>query len=295
MSRPRKPYGPNPPGRLHATMIKVLAAEMSDPGRLGRGKRYWADDAVIDLVIGHGVLTAEVQGSRAQPYVVTIRASEGDGVPSRRQVRVYCTCPDDEGPDSACKHAVATLFALSDEVAIDPDVVDRWRGLLDHHEPADDTSPPDDGDDEDDDRSGWASVTRLTPRPPRPWETARDDDDDDEDDDHDDDDDDWSDDGGDDDDHDDALSDLFPSGSRPNRVVPLRRPPNERPRPARPRQPPINTDPSVAQIESMLHTPNGFEAPTFPPPAPLSHPRLGDRMVNDVLTSALDEFDIEWS
>jgi len=100
MSKPRKPYGPNPPGRLAATMIKVLAAEMSDSGRLGRGKRYWNENAVIDLVIGHGVVTAEVQGSRSYPYVVTIGATPGEGVPTRRHVRVRCTCPDDDGFDS---------------------------------------------------------------------------------------------------------------------------------------------------------------------------------------------------
>ncbi|MCB0968785.1 MAG: hypothetical protein KDB37_18280, partial [Ilumatobacter sp.] len=72
MSRPRKPYGPNPPGRLLATMIKVLAAEMSDQNRLARGRRYYNEDAVIDIVIGHGSVTAEVRGSRYDPYVVTI-------------------------------------------------------------------------------------------------------------------------------------------------------------------------------------------------------------------------------
>lgn len=128
MSRPRKPYGPNPPGRLQATMVKVLAAELSDAGRLSRGKRYWADDAVIDIVIGHGAVTAEVQGGRSTPYVVTIEADGGAGVPARRELWVQCTCPDDDGSGrTACKHAVATLFALSDEIAIDPDVIDRWR------------------------------------------------------------------------------------------------------------------------------------------------------------------------
>lgn len=128
MSRPRKPYGPNPPGRLPATMIKVLAAELSDQGRLSRGKRYWADDAVIDIVIGHGAVTAEVQGGRPDPYVVTIEADGGTGVPSKREIWIGCTCPDDSGfGTDACKHAVAALFALSDEVAIDPTVLERWR------------------------------------------------------------------------------------------------------------------------------------------------------------------------
>ena len=128
MSTPRKPYGPNPPGRLFATMIKVLAAELSDQGRLARGKRYWADDAVVDIVVGHGAVTAEVQGGRAEPYVVTIEAAGGSGVPSKRELWVQCTCPDDAGTGTeACKHAVAAMFTLSDEVAIEPTLVDRWR------------------------------------------------------------------------------------------------------------------------------------------------------------------------
>ena len=39
MSRPRKPFGANHPGRLPATMVKVLAAEMSD-----------REQAVLDLM-----------------------------------------------------------------------------------------------------------------------------------------------------------------------------------------------------------------------------------------------------
>ena len=128
MSRPRKPYGPNPPGRLLGTMIKVLAAEMSDQGRLSRGKRYWNDDAVVDIVVGHGSVTGEVQGGRPEPYVVTVEADRGSGVPSKREVWAQCSCPDDTGTGvDLCKHAVAVLFALADEVSIEPELVDRWR------------------------------------------------------------------------------------------------------------------------------------------------------------------------
>ncbi|MEQ8440158.1 MAG: hypothetical protein RIB65_21915 [Ilumatobacter fluminis] len=128
MSKPRKPYGPNPPGRLHATMIKVLAAEMSDQQRLARGRRYYNEDAVIDIVIGHGSVTAEVRGSRYEPYVVTMEADGGSGVPRRSELWVSCSCPDDTGTGTdLCKHAVASMFALSDEIAIDPGLLDRWR------------------------------------------------------------------------------------------------------------------------------------------------------------------------
>ena len=108
-------------------MIKVLAAELSDQGRLSRGKRYWAEDAVVDIVVVHGAVTAVIQGSRPDPYVVTIEATQGTGVPSKREVWISCTCPDDGVETEACKHAVAALFALSDEVAIEPALIERWR------------------------------------------------------------------------------------------------------------------------------------------------------------------------
>lgn len=178
MSRPRKPYGPNPPGRLLGTMIKVLAAEMSDQGRLARGKRYWADDAVLDIVVGHGAVTAEIQGSRQQPYVVTIEADGGSGVPSKREVWSQCTCPDDTGTGAdLCKHAVAACFALADEVTIEPELVDRWRHTARRRrEPEPESAEvadlptasgptiDDDADDEDDDDGPDAEVIELRPR-----------------------------------------------------------------------------------------------------------------------------------
>ena len=183
MSRPRKPYGPNPPGRLLGTMIKVLAAEMSDQGRLIRGKRYWSEDAVVDIVVGHGAVTAEIQGSRPQPYVVTIEAASGTGVPGRRDIWAQCTCPDDTGTGAdLCKHAVAAMFALADEVSIEPDLVDRWRRSarrdgstvtrlhpsrgddVDHHDHDDRDDRDDDQDDGEGDDGEGAQVIELHPR-----------------------------------------------------------------------------------------------------------------------------------
>ncbi len=109
-------------------MVKVLAAELSDQSRLARGKRYWADNSVIDIVIGHGSVTAEVQGARPEPYVVTLETTPGRGVPAKRAIRAHCTCPDGIGSETlACKHVVAALFALADEVSIEPALLDRWR------------------------------------------------------------------------------------------------------------------------------------------------------------------------
>ena len=129
MSRPRKPFGSAHPGRLPATMIRVLAAEMSDPQRFRRGKRYAADDAVLDITIEPGIVTCEVQGSRATPYIASLEVRQGDGMPLRRDVSAHCSCPDDENFDRhACKHVVATMLTFGDELMLEPRLLDLWRG-----------------------------------------------------------------------------------------------------------------------------------------------------------------------
>ena len=128
MSRPRKPFGAQHPGRLPATMMKVLAAEMSDPGRLRRGKKYANDGSVLDITIEPGTVTCEIQGTRSTPYVATIDVTPGSGMPLRRHITVHCTCPDDDNWDNyACKHIVATMFALSNEFLLEPDLLEVWR------------------------------------------------------------------------------------------------------------------------------------------------------------------------
>jgi hypothetical protein len=129
VSRPRKPFGANHPGRLPATMMKVLAAEMSDPSRLRRGKQYAKDGSVLDIVIDPGTVTCEIQGSRSTPYIAVVAVTPGNGMPLRRDVKFTCTCPDnDNWDDYACKHVVATMFVLSDEFLLEPELLDVWRG-----------------------------------------------------------------------------------------------------------------------------------------------------------------------
>lgn len=152
MSRPRTPFGPERPGRMAATALRVLAAETSDPGRFARGKRYWSDRSVTDIVVGHGAVTAEVLGSRRTPYVVTIEARPGRGVPARSEVTIRCSCPDDDGwGRSACKHAVAALLTLGDELSIEPDLLARWRRTDTVSDDGDDDGGDDVGDELGDD------------------------------------------------------------------------------------------------------------------------------------------------
>ena len=151
MSRPRKPFGANHPGRLPATMMKVLAAEMSDPSRLRRGKQYAKDGSILDIIIEPGVVTCEVQGSRSDPYIASVSVTSGDGMPMRRDITTTCTCPDDDNWDGyACKHVVATMFALGDEFLVEPELLDVWRdrSAVTSHERS---GRNDDGDHDDDD------------------------------------------------------------------------------------------------------------------------------------------------
>ncbi|HUV18907.1 MAG TPA: SWIM zinc finger family protein [Ilumatobacteraceae bacterium] len=163
MSRPRKPFGANHPGRLPATMMKVLAAEMSDPSRLRRGKQYAKDGSVLDIVIDPGTVTCEIQGSRSTPYIAVVAVTPGNGMPLRRDVRYTCTCPDADNWDNyACKHVVATMFTLSDEFLLEPELLDLWRGRASEYEDHDDRH--DDRRDTDDDPQPVAAGSGRTGR-----------------------------------------------------------------------------------------------------------------------------------
>lgn len=147
--RPRHHATPDPAGRLPATVLRALAAELSDPGRFSRAKAYARDDAVIDLRVDPGVIAGEVQGSRADPYVARlyvepvdpdVRAAALDGratpmqlLPDRDELAVTCSCPDGDTSGLVCKHALATLLVFADEVNIEPALLTEWRsgGALD--------------------------------------------------------------------------------------------------------------------------------------------------------------------
>ncbi len=162
MTRPRKPFGSSHPGRLPATMMKVLAAEMTDPARLRRGKQYAKDGSVIDIVVDPGTVTCEIQGSRSLPYIAVLAVRPGDGMPLRRDVRTTCTCPDDENFDGhACKHVVAAMFTFSDELLLEPDLLDVWRGRADATDDDELDDEVDDGEFDDGDAGGG------TTSPPR--------------------------------------------------------------------------------------------------------------------------------
>ena len=144
MNRPRRSFG-NQPGQLVATMLRALAAEVSDPGRYSRAKAYARDGAVIEIDIRPEVVSGLVLGSRREPYEVLLTADPAPIdeieranpaqlgsltmlVPGRDELAVSCSCPDADGtPGLLCKHAIAVLLVLADEASIEPDLLVRWR------------------------------------------------------------------------------------------------------------------------------------------------------------------------
>ncbi|MFI5494297.1 SWIM zinc finger family protein [Actinoplanes sp. NPDC051859] len=135
------------------------------PGRLARGRAYARKGQVIDFEISSGSVTGRVQGSRPDPYQVTITIPAYDEAqwttalaalgaqalyraallagdmpheivtlfdeldmplfPSTLDMR--CTCPDWGIP---CKHVSAILYVLAEAFDDDPFLVLAWRGRI---------------------------------------------------------------------------------------------------------------------------------------------------------------------
>lgn len=135
-------------------------------GRLSRGRSYARTGQVLALTIGPGLVTSTVQGSRPQPYDVTLsvpvlRATAWDGVvaalseqaaysasllagqlpdsveevfgqlglalfPAPQQLTMVCSCPDWGNP---CKHAAAACYLLAERFDADPFSIFAWRGM----------------------------------------------------------------------------------------------------------------------------------------------------------------------
>ncbi|MEG1912488.1 MAG: SWIM zinc finger family protein [Cloacibacillus sp.] len=138
-----------------------------DAGRLARGKSYARRGQVVNIQIEPGLVTAFVQGTRKTPYQIrlgfeTITSEARDLIlfrcresatfaakllagempaemeeifkeagtplfPTRNALRRFkCTCPDDASP---CKHIIAVLLILAEELEDDPFILLRLRGL----------------------------------------------------------------------------------------------------------------------------------------------------------------------
>ena len=134
--------------------------------RIGRGKSYVRNNAVLDLKITKGQVVAKVQGSRAKPYVVEIKiqplnplkwekviercnhridsleqliagkfpkelevlfTNQQYGMfPSPKEIHFNCSCPDWA---SMCKHVAAALYGIGTRLDQNPMMFFELRDL----------------------------------------------------------------------------------------------------------------------------------------------------------------------
>jgi uncharacterized Zn finger protein len=95
---------------------EVDIQRLAGPTLFERGRRYYREEQVVDLVLRGDLLYAAVQGSEYDPYQVSIRFEDA-GLAS-----VVCSCPY-EG--AVCKHVVAALLV----VALQPELIEERAPL----------------------------------------------------------------------------------------------------------------------------------------------------------------------
>jgi len=86
-------------------MIKLRTT----PKVFERGESYYQDGSVLSIIRRGSILTAEVEGSEDEPYLVSVIFS-ASGIEE-----ADCTCPYGEEWDGWCKHIVATLLFFRNE------------------------------------------------------------------------------------------------------------------------------------------------------------------------------------
>ena len=128
------------PAKLVTTLLSVAAAGMVDAARFRRGREYATNEAVTEIEITQGRLSAAVYGSRREPYEVEVhtdvvalpttaaldRHHLAAITPDVDELRVTCTCPDSGGTE-ACKHAAAVILAFAEEAGERPELLVAWR------------------------------------------------------------------------------------------------------------------------------------------------------------------------
>ncbi|MDO5861388.1 MAG: hypothetical protein Q4Q58_01060 [Thermoplasmata archaeon] len=133
--------------------------------RIGRGRTYLRNGAVLDLRISGGTAKAKVQGSRSRPYDVSVTidplddaredeilsrcssristvealaagdipedvrevfTAQGGLFPSPREIHFRCSCPDWA---HMCKHVAAVLYGIGKRFDDDPLLFFELRGM----------------------------------------------------------------------------------------------------------------------------------------------------------------------
>jgi hypothetical protein len=113
------------PGKVHGTnaVDLVEAAEWNaTSGIATRARRYARQGQVVGVDIADRTATAQVQGTEADPYLVSIHRQ-----PNGRLIGA-CDCPYGCGAYGWCKHAVALAYVVAHIIDHDPLASARWTG-----------------------------------------------------------------------------------------------------------------------------------------------------------------------
>lgn len=141
-------------------LLRSYVQDNTDSGRYSRGQKYYRDGHVVDFVMDDGVITADVLGSQADAFTVSVHLPyRGDE--QREEIRSYlrtypstvrkareglltdeladlvwktkreshnarCDCPD---MAPVCKHIVAVVLKAADSIAHDPRIIFDLRGV----------------------------------------------------------------------------------------------------------------------------------------------------------------------
>jgi len=159
----KRPFGTTWWGKAWVSALEQRAR--LDPNRLPRGRTYARTGAVGELEVRAGEIVAAVQGSRPEPYQVTVRvrtysekewgrtlaalasqvghlaalldgemppgvaddltAAKIDLLPGAGEVQPRCSCPDWAEP---CKHSAAVCYLVADSLDADPFLLFLIRG-----------------------------------------------------------------------------------------------------------------------------------------------------------------------
>lgn len=110
-----------------ARAIANLAIDLGDPGRMAKARRLHRSGSVSAIDVESGAAHASVTDADGEIYDVTITvvAPPAQELPMANDLLAECSC-DDTG--DACRHGLAAMLGIAEEVEADVRVIDRWTG-----------------------------------------------------------------------------------------------------------------------------------------------------------------------
>jgi len=124
-----------------ARALANLAIELGDPGRMAKARRLYRSGAVSAVDFDKATAYASVTDSNGDIYEVELRvqtAPANANAPGAEDISVTCSCDDSA---EACRHALATVLAIAEQVEINPRTLQDWTSSQAEDGSSSDDSP----------------------------------------------------------------------------------------------------------------------------------------------------------